>query len=65
MSVPMDDDSVQEVRLSQPRHHISMDNVSYISKHNCKYSRGFWGPIKSKWHNYTTMSLCPTGLQMS
>ncbi|XP_063882361.1 LOW QUALITY PROTEIN: cadherin-99C-like [Scylla paramamosain] len=33
MSVPMDDDSVQDLTLdSRPSHHFSMDNVSYITK---------------------------------
>ncbi|XP_069188061.1 cadherin-99C isoform X1 [Procambarus clarkii] len=33
MSVPMDDESVQELTLdSRPSHHFSMDNVSYITK---------------------------------
>lgn len=33
MSVPMDDESVQELTLdSHPSHHFSMDNVSYITK---------------------------------
>ncbi|XP_042232357.1 cadherin-99C-like [Homarus americanus] len=33
MSVPMDDESVQELTFdSRPSHHFSMDNVSYITK---------------------------------
>ncbi|ROT74065.1 protocadherin-15, partial [Penaeus vannamei] len=33
MSVPLDDDSVQEVPMDpRPSHHFSMDNVSYITK---------------------------------
>lgn len=37
MSVPMDDESVQELTLdSRPSHHFSMDNVSYITKQQSK-----------------------------
>lgn len=38
MSVPLDDDSVQDLTLdSRPSHHFSMDNVSYITKQQCKW----------------------------
>lgn len=40
MSVPMDDDSVQEVPMDpRPPHHFSMDNVSYITKQQCMLIR--------------------------
>lgn len=40
MSVPMDDDSVQDMTIdSRHSHHFSMDNVSYITKQQCKSSQ--------------------------
>lgn len=43
MSVPLDDDSVQEVPMDpRPSHHFSMDNVSYITKQQCMLIIFLW-----------------------